>query len=544
MIEVLLVDDESYVTESLKATIPWEDLGVRNVYQAESARDALELLEQHQIDILVTDIQMPEMSGLKLIETAQEQWPNLRCMLLTGHSEFQYAKKAIELQVFDYVLKPVDDQEFISSLSSAIESLRDEWAQVEQYYRLVYERKTDLSILRNNLLRELLLGRRMSRQTVEQRLASYEIPLTAGERAVMMLVQPGTYYETMDKESLALMEYAISNIAEEVLSECFHVWSCQSPHECLTIIAMLRPELARQLEPGEREQIERQQLKKLLPVFRRSVNEYLRGNISVVVTNSFSFPDSIENAYRQGLRYFCMLEKNPLDKEIYLEEERSLAGLPQLFLETLHRPPTLLYLAEVQQWDSLRSKLQEVFSLLAQSNYTRENLYEIYLAVNNAFMYAAHKQGRSIYQLGHDWILDQSAMQSLDELRQWTEQMLIRMRDELSRQEQHAKHHIVHQVKQLVANMLGQDLSVKTIADRVYLHPVYLSKVYKSVTGESLGDYIIRMRMERALYLLKYTNRRIYEITNELGYQNPQYFSKMFKKYYGLTPAEFRETGG
>jgi len=544
MIEVLLVDDEAYVTESLKATIPWEELGVRNVYQAESALEALELLERHQIDILVTDIQMPEMSGLKLIETAQAKWPNLRCMLLTGHSEFHYAKKAIELQVFDYVLKPVDDQEFIASLSSAIDSLRDEWAQVEQYYRLIYERKTDLSILRNNLLRELLLGRRMSRQTVEQRLVSYEIPLAAGERAVMMLVQLGTYYEGLDKESLALMEYAIGNIAEEVLSECFHVWSCQSPHECLTIIAMLRPELARLAEQGERDAYERALLKKLLPVFRRNVNEYLRGDISVVVTNSFCFPDAIESAYRHGLRYFCMLEKDPLEKEIYLVEERTMAGSPQLFLEVLHRPPTFLYLAEAQQWDALRSKLEEVFSLLARSNYTRENLYEVYLTVNNALMYAAHKQGRSIYQLGHDWLLDQGAMQSLDELRQWTEQMLGRMQEELSRQEQHARHYIVNQVKQLVASMLGQDISVKTIADRVYLHPVYLSKVFKSVTGENLGDYIIRMRMERALYLLKHTNRRIYEITSELGYQNPQYFSKMFKKYYGLTPAEFRETGG
>jgi two-component system response regulator YesN len=544
MIEVLLVDDESYVTESLKATIPWEDLGVRSVYQAESAREALELLERHQIDILVTDIQMPEMSGLKLIELAQAHWPNIRCMLLTGHSEFHYAKKAIELQVFDYVLKPVDDQEFISSLSNAIESLKDEWAQVEQYYQLVYERKTDLTILRNNLLRELLLGRRMSRQSVEQRLARYEIPLKTDERAVMMLVQLGTYYETMDKDSVTLMEYAISNIAEEVLAESFHVWACQSPHDCLTIIAMLRPELADQVEPGEREQLERQQLKRLVPMFRRSVNEYLRGDISVVVTNGFHFPDAIESAYRQGLRYFCMLEKDPLEKEIYLEEERTLAASSQLFLEALHRPPTLLYLAEAQQWEALDSKLQEVFKLLERSRYTRENLYEVYLTVNNAFMYVAHKQGRSIYQLGSDWILDQNAMQSLDELRKWAEQMLMRMRDELSRQDQHAKHYIVSQVKQLVASMLGQDISVKTIADRVYLHPVYLSKVYKAVTGESLGDYIIRMRMEKALYLLKHTNRRIYEITSELGYQNPQYFSKMFKKYYGQTPAEFRESGG
>ena len=85
------------------------------------------------------------------------------------------------------------------------------------------------------------------------------------------------------------------------------------------------------------------------------------------------------------------------------------------------------------------------------------------------------------------------------------------------------------------------DISVRSIAERVYLHPVYLSKLFKSETGESLGDYIIRVKMERARWLLAHTNRKIYEITAELGYQNPQYFSKMFKKHFGVTPLEYRE---
>jgi len=103
------------------------------------------------------------------------------------------------------------------------------------------------------------------------------------------------------------------------------------------------------------------------------------------------------------------------------------------------------------------------------------------------------------------------------------------------------KKHIIKQVQELVSKELGVDTSVKTIADRVYLHPVYLSKLYKQETGESLGDYIIRIRMEKAVYMLKHTNKKIYEITTELGYQNPQYFSKVFRRYYGCTPNEYRD---
>jgi two-component system response regulator YesN len=119
--------------------------------------------------------------------------------------------------------------------------------------------------------------------------------------------------------------------------------------------------------------------------------------------------------------------------------------------------------------------------------------------------------------------------------------MLEKLERELSESDRNQRSRIVGRVQELVMNDIGQETSVKTIADKVFLHPVYLSKIYKMETGESLGDYIIRIRMEKAQYLLRSTNKKIYEITTELGYQNPQYFSKMFRKYYGMTPNEYRD---
>lgn len=538
MIEVLLVDDESYVTESLKVTIPWGELGVNKVHQAESAAEALELMERHSIDILVTDIQMPEVNGLQLIELVQERWPNVRCILLTGHSEFHYAKKAIELHVLDYVLKPVDDEEFIASLSQVITSLQDEWAQAEQYYQLMYDRKTDLSILRRNFLHELLLGRPLSKQTISERLVKYEIPLTVDTPAVMMLVKMGLDAREYDEASHALLEYAAGNIAEEVLSERFHLWHAQSPHSYMTIIASLKPEWLSQAGQDDR-RVLREELERLLPIFRQYVRGFLKVDVAVAVTNAFNFPEAIASTYRAAMRYVYMLEMKERDV-IFLQDQSPPASSVES-LDVLYRPPTLLHLLEAQQWDAVRGKLDEVFDYVAASGYSRENLYEIYLSITNAIIYAAHKYGLSFSQIGFDWEIDQGMVHSLERLRHWTTMMVQQLEDKLSTQEVHAKTHIVNQVKQIVSRDLGSDISVKTIADRVYLHPVYLSKVFKSVTGESLGDYIIRMRMEKALYMLKHTNKRIYEITMELGYQNPQYFSKMFKKYYGMTPNEYRD---
>lgn len=155
MIEILLVDDESYVTESIKATIPWDDLGIAKVYQADSAEAALAVLSEQSIDIVVSDIRMPETDGLQLIERIQQNWPHIRCMVLTGYSDFQYAKKALQLQAFDYILKPVNDEEFILSLSNAIESLKDEWEAAEKVHQLMYAIKSDSGVLKASLMHDL-----------------------------------------------------------------------------------------------------------------------------------------------------------------------------------------------------------------------------------------------------------------------------------------------------------------------------------------------------------------------------------------------------
>ncbi|MDR9852572.1 response regulator [Paenibacillus sp. VCA1] len=545
MIEILLVDDESYVTESIKATIPWSDLGVEKVYQADSAEAALAVLREQSIDIVVSDIRMPETDGLELIERILREWPHIRCMVLTGYSDFDYAKKALRLQAFDYILKPVDDEEFIRSLSSAIEALKDEWEAAERYHKLVYTIKSDSAVLKASLMHDLVLGRTWSQRTVADKLAQYEIRIPVDEHAVLLMMQLGEQFAHYDHHSMSLMEYAVGNIAEEVFAESFAVWACKAPHDGLVMLASLQPSLRESIERlPDFEAQRRRRLHELAESFRGQVSRYLKGDIRIVISDWFRFPDGIAQAYRAGLGSIMMSGGDEAGAVMYLEDLQAGHVHPVQSIESLYKPPTLIHLLESKQWDSAQSKVDEVFEDLRNTNYSREHLYEVYLLMTNAFMYMAHKQGQFAYQIdqsGFDLMHDQSMILSLDKLKGWAGAMLEKLRTELSASDRYARSYIIHQVQELISKDLGQDTSVKTIADKVFLHPVYLSKIYKAETGESLGDYIIRMRMERALYLLKKTNKKIYEITAELGYQNPQYFSKMFKKHYGLNPNEFRD---
>ncbi|MFC5529494.1 response regulator [Cohnella yongneupensis] len=535
MIEILLVDDESYMTESLRMTIPWEQLNVREVYCASSGAEALAILEQKPIDIIVSDIRMPEMDGLTLLQTVSERWPNIRCLLLTGHSDFEYAKRAIKLQVSDYILKPVNDEEFMKSIANAIDSLRDEWAEADQLQQLRYDMKSDRAALKDNLMRDLALGRQWSPRAIESKLKQYDVPLKDGDMAFMMLIRLGKHFAQYDAQSFSLMEYAVGNIAEEIYSSQYRIWLSKAPHDSLVLVAALKEGGGRSADKG--------QLEPLVTEFHQKVLTYLKGDISTVVTHWFVFPDELSAAYRSALTTVYQHGKSRHPEIIY-QEDHTQEQVTIKALESLYKPPTLMHLLESKQWRAANEKVAEVFDALERMSVTREHLYEAFLSMTNAFMYIAHKQGLLIHQIneaGLDPLLDGATLHSSDKLKEWANTMLAKLERELSESDQYTKSHIVKQVHELVMNDTGHEISVKTIADKVYLHPVYLSKIYKLETGESLGDYIIRVRMEKALYLLKSTNKKIYEITSELGYQNPQYFSKMFRKYYGMTPNEYRD---
>ena len=540
---ILLVDDESYVTESLYQTIPWRELDIEEVYQASSALEAIDLLEEEDIDVVVTDVRMPVMTGLELMETITERWTHIRAFYLRV-IRILNMPAGDSAQASDYILKPVDDDEFIRGVSSALASIKEERKELGQYHQLMYSRKSDLGILRNSLMHDLLLGREIPRPSLEHKSHEYEIPLRTDRRTVMPLIQLGQKFTRMDDHSVGLMEYAIGNIAEEVFAESLHVWSSKTPHNGLILLAQSKSEYkAEEMNPFA----DSRALKQYVYQFQQDVDSYLKGSISVLVSASFDFPEELASVYRSGLSSLYLWGNGDHEAIRFTEDHDGRSREPVWDVtQAFAKPPSLFASAGDKAVGCRPGQNRTSFAELETAFIGQTALYEMFLSVANAFMYLAHKQGHYVHQLdqaGWDPLYIQQVVQSVAKSRSWSLDMLNKLHDISSEQEITSKSHIIKQVQEMVTADSGHDLSVKTIADRVFLHPVYLSKIYKSETGEGLGDYIIRKRMERALYLLKHTNKKIYEITAELGYQNPQYFSKMFRKHYGMTPNEYRDQG-
>lgn len=539
MIEVLLVDDEAYLIETLVQTIPWKEMGVQAVHRAYSGQEALDIIAEQSIDIIVTDIRMPEMTGLELIQIIKgNRDSNIKCILLTGYAEFEYAKKAVQLQTFDYLLKPINDEEFITVVTSAVEALMEEWQEASDYQHLRYSMQSELSLLRGKLIQDMLMGRRLPHNMLLNKLETYEIPLTLDSTTIMLLLRPGQGFSDYGSESASLLEYAITNIAEEVMFDPFHVCTCKSIHEDIIVLLQPKMERTQPFKPHDKDG-----LLNSVESLQKHVSDYLKVEIAVVISRWFNFPDDIAEVYRTALSVIYTSAEGAKNM-LYRADEAIIQPMPIKSLESLYKPPTLVHLLESKQWEAVESKINTVFDEMSSKSLSIEHGFQVFFSIVNALAYMAHREGwmfSTITGMDMDTMIDRSLFRSLDQIRARTFELFYKLKVEMTQKSQFTKGNIIQRVQELVLEGLVQDVSVKLVAEKVFLHPVYLSKVYKAETGESLGDYIIRMRMDKAAFMLRHTHMKVYEITSELGYQSPQYFSKMFKKVYGLGPQEYRD---
>ncbi|MEK3723383.1 response regulator transcription factor [Paenibacillus sp. FSL H8-0034] len=536
MYQILIVDDEMHVVERLAGTMDWESLGVETVHRAYSVQEALVLLQTTTIDILITDIQMPGMTGLELIAIVREKWKRTKCILLSGYADFSYAQEAIHHGTADYLLKPVSEEQVRETVQRVLQQIQAEWEDIVSQQRIQHTLKENLPLLKGNLLNELLQGRRYGADIWKPRMRELSIPDFQDSPFAMIMVRMEEQFLHYDAHSLSLFEYAVSNIAEELFSPHYDLWHCKDSHDYLVFMlkcktSSIQTEVQQHLERTSSE-------------LQKAVSTYLKGKISVLVSNWGQFPEDVTTLYNQALSLFRKrigsehnLFMTAADTQIHDEPYRTLQRLYEL--------PTLTQLLEAGRWKDAREKLLAVFEELNnQWSQSQEYVLEVYFTVSAAFSYITHKNGKQLAELmGPDYykLTEGLPFRSVGMLRDWSLRVLDQLKADMDKEVQDSRSLIVQRVQQFVDQHLSEDVSLQTIADHIYLHPVYLSKIYKLETNQNITDYVFQLRMEKAAYLLKNNQEKIYEIAEKLGYQRAHSFIHVFKKHYNMTPQEYRD---
>lgn len=518
MYNLLLVDDERPILDGLYSNIPWEDCGFTGVYQADNAQTALEMIARYRIDIMVTDISMPGMDGLELCERLREAWPLCRIVLLTGYRDFEYARRAVDLGVYQYLVKPVRYEDLLKIVRAALEEMQRELEQS----RMLEQAQEKLRKM-GALVQERVLSGWLLRGDVDPTIDAEDA------RAAGLDVSGESHGFSMAvrwhgcQRSAAVMQLGVSEMAEQIFPGSRKLLSVQmNKNEML--LAFLCSNLAQAQDFFEK-------CVKRLDIFQISVQKSADCLLSLAVSQVASIAQ-MHDATMDMMRAFRQIA--PSEGAVCLPDGDE--GAPALPNDvSLRQAVSELDLAKTQHWTHVCA---ESLRRQPQNKDLRRRMATMLLAE-----ITADALGRGLVfdemqsictQLFSPSLLsaepDEAARLCLDCAAQYIEYVRSRQNTQRSR--------LVDSVRQIISEQMECGITVNSIAEQLHYSSNYLSHLIKDETGLSLEETLISMRMDRACRLLK-RGMRVQEVAISVGYDNLAHFSRLFKRKIGVSPRQY-----
>ncbi|TCL61777.1 AraC family two component transcriptional regulator [Hydrogenispora ethanolica] len=525
MFKILIVDDEALIRNGIAQAVPWRELAIDEVRTAAGGAEALALMDSWRPDVVLTDIRMPGLDGLELLDRVRQLNPEAKVVILSGFDDFAYAQAALKLGAFDYLLKTSDIHDLVEVLGRALAALRSDREK---------QRRLELAtpLLRERYLNRLLYGGHPPAEFHEGlRLLGPGFGTASFLIALAELRSPEV--AAMSDEDREFGKVLVMEVVEELLGDGGSGFEGRDDE--LIVLGMNQAGLP---EAAFREEFGRccQQLLEAV-----AARFGLRLSIGISLPN----PDwqTIRQSYHQAKQ---ALECTGLaaGKIAWFEAAANRCAAPtrpissgqeKVLLAALRVGDRAAVLESVQtiiggiaQWPPIR---------LPQLRQTGIELFSIALRVLPEFeIDAAELYGKDFL-----YFEEMQRIGSLEQLRQWLFAKLTLLADYI-RDHKILKHkQVVEEARSYMAEHYHEPLTLNRLAGVVHMSPNYFSSVFSNELGQSFLEYLTELRVEKAKQRLGDPDAKAFEVGAGVGYENPQYFSKIFKKYTGMTPTEYRE---
>ena len=527
---VLLVDDEEDVVEAIVQKIDWDRLGYSLAGYAKNGLEALEIAEEKQIDVVLTDIKMPYMDGLTLSHRLKELYPSIKIIIFSGFDEFEYAKEAIRLEAEEYMLKPVDAGELSRVFQKVHEALDQEFDEKQSIHRLKNYYLESLPILQESLYTSLIEGT-LPQQDLESTLLDYQISLPGKYFAVVILHNS----LSLSPEGInpLLITMSIRKLAEERLQK--HWRPCFFTYLGNTLFIAQMDKESDSLKLTDDCEI-------LCRMARHICKATVTAGIGKTVSNLMDLPLSYLGA-RDAVAYRVLYgrgkaiaiseiglegkEEHKVNKEI-IDEERLLDIYRSIRMSSEEELDKCIDLyIENSRLDS--PSLQEYHFFLMD---LVTNMHKFLLA-NQVDTGLIFPKEEDVYQKVQQF--------SLAELSQWMKEICKKMQIIIQEmRSDKTKSFVKKAVEHVHSHYMDKDLTVEALSQELHVSAAYFSTVFKRETGKSFINYLTDYRMEKALRLLMEEAEKTYIIAEAVGYSDPNYFSYAFKKKFGMSPSKYK----
>lgn len=544
MYKVLVVDDEPIIVDGLYELFRELKSYPLDVYKAYSGMEALDWLAKKRIDVVVTDIKMPEIDGLQLLENIHGNWPGCKVVFLTGHDSFEYVYEAIRHEGVKYLLKTESYERIVQEVEQLLEQIGRSMRNEELLRQAREQMLKATPVLRKEYLLEAIEG---ERAVVEQpRLDELHIPLRADKDVLLIAGAIGETEgeaEAIGKPDLYAVDYAVEQqlgpfaLVAGVTYRHYMLWLLQPQEE--PGAPMLSGEHFVYRTRGALEAAQaicRETLK--LPVSFALSGKAVQWHD---IAESFSALKAMLNyCSLSGMEAVLVAGADAGEEAGMRLNMNRMANHVHLQLKKLEALE--IYLEQGRK-ESFLHTFREIREALAEQADHAPLSYEVFYSLSLLFISYMNRYGIAAaeHKPDYDRLTQYGRFGSLAEALDYLEAVAIHL-FELQNQEQNKRSAVaVQRIQQYIRLHPEGDLSLSSLADLVYFNPKYLSRLFKQETGMNLSDYISDVKLNLAKKLIRQNTMKIHEIAEHVGYYSAPYFTRFFKKATGMSPQEYRD---
>lgn len=505
MYQILIVDDEEIVCRGMAQFVKWDKCGFEVAGIASGVDEAMRMLEKMPIDVIFTDIRMPGKSGIDLLKNVQEQYPDIQTVVLSGYSDFDYAKDAIRYGAIEYLTKPVN----LGEVEELLERIADK-----------LEKKNREVKIHTGHMEGLLLS--IARGYTKADPEKYDLPKLEDWYGVSVFMTEKSLDEERVSRQKQDMKMRIAAMTPEAIILDSSVYA-------LFVVVPVKEKTEFEYFISILEQLcctdscwalgiskKKQGIEHLSEAFKET--EQAMRYVMADTRKTVIYYQNIEKLFS---------EKSSQVQEILTEFLCKLNGGEdkQQIIQWLKQALTLM--ESTEQMSAIEFQTVCIRFLIEMSGHLHDTGLEqtdLHDRLNDVLRQLLWcKKGQDVLR----WMFTY-----LD----WVTQELERL------DSQKISGGVIAEIQSFIRQHYQENITLNMLAELFYMHPNYLSRLFKEKTGENFVDYLADVRMQKVKELLCTSDYKMTEICGRVGYDNPRSFSKAFKNYTGMTPKEYRDS--
>lgn len=524
MYKIIIVDDEQIFREYLRTVFEWETYDFEIISEAKNGIEALDNIAKRTPDIALIDINMPFMDGLELTKKIRVSYPDIAIVLITGHSEFEYAQKAVRLGIVEYILKPFDKEELLGTLMKI----------KERILKIRNEKKDakDNQLIMKDWLLNHLLNQEFETldKTIKEKIEKFLIDTKDSPFTVSTIEIDNLHKRWVDVKDISLWKFVVSNILSEIVKVKGAHYILNGPDgRVISIIEFIH----------EKEQEEFNH-----KVFQRMCNQvkrYFDFTITIGVGRSCKGVMNIRNSYLESitaLQNKLVFGNGIVIKYVNVETEKL-----NVSFYSREKNEKILKSLRFGQVDSLRKELEDIFIGIKSKRLSKDYTIGIVLGLVSLCLSYITERGYKIENVYGENFSPYSEIKekySFEMIRNWVFDIFEKALKYTNKEKLTKSKKITKKALEYIEmHYNNNELNLEKIAENVFVNSSYLRRVFRNELNKTVIEHIIDLRMKHAKELITSSNIKLSDIAQLVGYSDSSYFSKCFKKYYGVTPSEF-----